>query len=302
MKNDYPTVTVGIAAYNEEKNIKKILTQVLQQKQSRWKLEQVIVACGGCTDRTIEYVKSIQSKKIKVIVNQKREGKAVDEQKIIDTFSSDYLVMFDADVRLANTNVVGRLISVFVNDKKVVLVGGNPRAANPRTFTEKAVYSTFMVLDKSRGFVKDGNNIYGCSGQCLAMERSFAKLIKFPKNIVAEDDFIYFTCISKKFKFRYCKGAIVYYKLPKTLKDYVKQIFRADPDAATRDVEKYFGDIPAQEYYRPFLPYLRAVMASFIQNPLGSILMIGIRIISKPIGPFVSNNYKLDWFTANSTK
>lgn len=302
MKNNYPTVTVGIAAYNEEKNIKNVLSAVLKQKQLNWRLAEIILACDGCTDNTVKYARSICSNKIKLIVSNERLGKAQGEQTIINAFKGDYLVMLDADITLTSNSVIEQLIAVFRKDRKVALVGGNPRALTPKTFVEKAVYSTFLVLDKSRKFVKDGNNIYGCSGQCLAMERSFAKLIKFPKNIVAEDDFIYFTCISKGMVFRHCKKAVVYYKLPKTLNDYLRQIFRSDPDASTRNVEKYFGDIVSMEYHRPLFPYMKAVMVSFIQNPLGSLLMICIRLLSKPVGSIVSNNYKLDWFTASSTK
>lgn len=296
------TITIGIPAYNEENNIRNILTALLRQKQTHWSLDKIIVVCDGCTDKTVEYAQSIQSDKIEVIVNKKREGKAIKEQKIIEAFDSDYLVMVDADVLPTNDFLTDNLIATFLKDDKISLVSGNSRPFQPTSFFERAVYTTFFVRDKSRKFVKGGNSIYGCSGKCLAMKKEFAKTIKFPPKILAEDDYIYFSCISIGRIFRHCPSAIVYYKLPKTLEDYIRQIFRADPDASTRNVQEYFGKIVSDEYHRPFKPYIWAVLQAFINNPPGAILMIIIRLISKPLGPIISNNYKLEWFTAESTK
>jgi cellulose synthase/poly-beta-1,6-N-acetylglucosamine synthase-like glycosyltransferase len=253
-------------------------------------------------DETAAFAKSIRSRYIKVIEGKIRKGKAYCEQQIFRQFDSDYLVMLDADVTPKKRYLISHLINSFAKARNIALVGGNARPFLPKTFIEKAVYSTFLVLDKSRGFVKDGNNIYGCSGQCLAITKQFAKSITFPAKIIAEDDYIYFSCISRGLIFHYCKKAIVYYKLPKTLTDYLKQVFRADPDASIRNVQKYFGDLPAKEYHRPSILYAKAVLWSLSKNLLGGLLVINIRILSKFIGPFVSRHYSLDWFTAKSTK
>lgn len=302
MKQNTVKISIGIVAYNEEKNIKNVLRDILSQERISWKLCKIYLACDGCTDRTIEFAKSIRNPNMQIIVNSQREGKPVNEQKIFNKFEDEILVMFDGDVRLEGQQVIESLVQKLIRNPDVALVGGNARPFFPKTFFEKAVYTTFMVLDKSRLFIKNGNNIYGASGQCLAIRKSLIKQIHFPKTIVAEDDFIYFTNLSNQGKFLYCKEAIVRYKLPQIISDYARQVLRADPAAAIANIKQYFGDIVFQEYKRPLIFYAVAVWESFTWNPVGSLYMISIRIISRFIVPFTSNYYSLEWFTAKTTK
>jgi len=295
-------VTVGISAYNEERNIKKILQQVIQQNQNNWTLKEIIVVSDGSTDKTAFIANSLKEKKVQVFDFSSRAGKSARLNQIFQKATGEIIVLLDADVELEGKDTLSSLISEFEGSEKLSLVGGNPRPFKPSTFFEKAVYSTFTVLDKSRNFVKNGNNIYGCSGQIMALRTKFAKTLNIPEGLISDDDYIYFSCLKQNLKFRYCKNAVAYYKLPKNLIDYSRQIFRSDPDSATRNVEKYFGSIVKSEYERPFPLYLAAVFTALRTNPLGAMLMILIRVLSKPVGPVISSHYKLSWFTATSTK
>lgn len=295
-------ISVGVVAYNEEGNIANVLADILSQKQTKWQLNKIYVACGGCTDRTVNIVKSLHNKHINLIVNPKREGKAVDEQKIFDKFGDEILVMFDADVRLKNKFVIDRLIQTHMENGPINLVGGNARPFPPKTFFERAVYTTFLTLDASRLGLKGGNNIYGASGQCLAIRKDLVRQIKFPRGIIAEDDFIYFTNLKSGGGFKYSRDAIVYYKLPKYLKDYFRQTLRSDTASAIANVDKYFGSIVPTEYHRPISFYTRIVIRSILWNPIGSLYMICVRIISRLVIPFTSKHYSINWFTADSTK
>lgn len=302
MKQARISVSVGIVAHNEARNIAAVIADISSQIQSGWSLNSIYVACGGCTDGTVAIVKSLHNKHVVLIENPKREGKAVDEQKIFDRCIDDILVLFDADVRLKDTRVIDRLITTFTDNPCVSLVGGNARPNTPKTFFEKAVYTTFMTLDESRHTIHGGNNVYGASGQCLALRKSLYQQIRFPKGIIAEDDFIYFTNLKSHGEFRYCKDAVVYYNLPKTLSDYFRQTLRSDTSSSIAHTHTYFGDMVTAEYHRPLLFYAFIVCKSFIHNPIGTLYMIVIRIASRLTQLYTSNNYRLEWYTANSTK
>ncbi len=302
MNNKVFTVTVGIPAFNEENNITSLLAQVLNQEEINWKLKEIIVSSDGSTDNTINNVKKVKNEKIVIFDNKIRKGKSHRINQIFKLAIGEIIVLLDADVKLKNKESISSLLNEFINERSLTLVGGNPRPFKPKTFFESAVYSTFYVLDQSRKFVRSGSNIYCCSSQCLAIRREFAKTISLPEKVIADDDFIYFSCIARNLTFRYCDKAVVYYQLPKNVKDYFKQVFRSDPDAASRNVKQYFGQIVHDEYNRPLKLYAQAVIKAFFKNPPGVSLMIIIRLTSKLLGPFISKNYKLDWYTARSTK
>lgn len=294
------SVTVGISAYNEEKNIQNILRDILAQTQSNWSLKEVLVYCDGCTDKTQERAHAVDSKIITAIDDHKRLGKVGRVNQLFQDAKGDIIIIFDADLKLANKKVIDEIVTKF-SDTNATVVGGNTQPFAPQTFFETAVYTTFQVFEESRKQMKNGNNIFGCNGGCIALRRKFAKSIEIP-NVINEDDFIYFTCISQGLTFIHAPKAVVYYKLPKKLKDYLKQSFRSDPEAVSLNFSKYFGELVDEEYYRPKSFMIKAIAKVFLQYPFATLYIIAIKALLIPLYPIISKRYKLEWYTAKSTK
>ena len=111
------TLTVGIAAYNEEKNIDHLLKSILRQRQEIFSLEQIIVACDGCTDNTVSIVQKFVKKYnfIKLLNESERIGKSLALNKIYTLASSDFLLTFDADVLLDRNIEIELMVSSIEN-------------------------------------------------------------------------------------------------------------------------------------------------------------------------------------------
>ena len=64
-------------AYNEEKNIGRLLQTLLDQKLEEVQISNIFVISSGCTDKTEEIVKEFSQKdeRIKLLTQEKREGK-----------------------------------------------------------------------------------------------------------------------------------------------------------------------------------------------------------------------------------
>ena len=92
------TVTVGIPAYNEEKNIKFLIESLLKQKLQNAIFKEIIVISDGSTDKTVEKIKTVKSRFIKLIVYKKRLGQNQALNQIAQVANSDILVLTDADV------------------------------------------------------------------------------------------------------------------------------------------------------------------------------------------------------------
>ncbi|OGK17626.1 hypothetical protein A2774_03220 [Candidatus Roizmanbacteria bacterium RIFCSPHIGHO2_01_FULL_39_12c] len=298
-QNKSISVSIGIPAYNEGHNIRHVLLDVLSQKTTGWKLTEILVHCDGCTDDTVEKAKSVKSKLIKVIVSHSRMGKTFRLQQMFSRFNSDVLVIVDADVKLADDHVITHLVETLSRDEKIMLVSGNVRPFPPTTFFQKAVYTTFNVFDKTRNAIKNGNNIFTC-GALLALRKDFARNIKFPR-IFNEDAFIYLTCKSSGYKFQHSSRAVIFYKLPLTLKDYLRQLFRSDTKAVGVELDKYFPGLVQKELRRPLPVYLKALLETFVTNPVGTATMFFVRTVCYPLFPIITSKYKLSWFTASST-
>lgn len=298
MKKAY-TVTVGICALNEEKTIKRVIEQVLLQRESGWRLKEIRVYSDGSTDATVKQAQSVGDSRVTVLASSVRTGKTSRLQQLFDEAEGDLIVMFDADISIRGVEVISTLIEAF-HDKQVALVGGNSRPFMPRSFFEKAVYSTFRIFYASRLHVRGGNSIFGATGSIMAGRTSFLRSFRFPA-IVNEDAYIYMTCISQGMKFRYIDAAVIEYKLPKHTRDYIKQVIRSEPGSVSLELEKYFGDAVRKEFARPFGFYVKAIITECIRNPLGISYIIFLNIVCRLIAPLALKNYKLEWFTAHST-
>ncbi len=300
MNNKNVTITVGISAYNEEKTIKRVIEAVLKQKAEGWLLKEILITCDGCNDQTAEKARQVKSKLVNVIDDGKRLGKALRMGQIFKQAEGEFILMLDADIEIKSNQVISNLVKPFKNED-VALVGGNTRPKKPITFFEKAVYSTFLVFDESRKKMNNGHNIFGCTGACMMMRKSFAKSLKFPK-VMNEDDFIYFSCLKQKRKFVHVSDSVVYYRLPTKLSDYLKQVFRSNPEAVRVSLNKRFKGLVEKEYRRPLNFYFNTIIKVLFQYPVPTLYIVFINSLCRPFFSLISKNYKLTWFTATSTK
>lgn len=292
-------ISVGLSAYNESANIARVLREVLSQKQSDWELAEVLIYNDGSTDTTLEQISTVTDSKIRVIDDIQRRGKTHRLTQMFREFKGDILVMFDGDIKLKGYSVITDLVKPFTN-ARVMLVGGNSMPYPPKTFFERCVYSTFEVFYRSRKYLKNGHNIFGCTGSILAIKKELTKGISLP-NIINEDAYLYFKCIEKGHLFAYQDKAIVYYKLPNHLNDYLRQAFRSHPEAVDIELSTYFGSRVAKEFARPLSFYVLAVLLTFLRTPIEVITIGAIHLFLKPFYKQITPRYKLSWFTASST-
>ncbi|TME05679.1 MAG: glycosyltransferase [Chloroflexi bacterium] len=98
--DDYVHCSVGIMAHNEEANIGRTIRAVLQQQVLSVCIVEVIVVASGCTDRTVPIVAEIalQEPRVRVCVQEKREGKASAINLFLKQASSPIVVLIGADV------------------------------------------------------------------------------------------------------------------------------------------------------------------------------------------------------------
>jgi poly-beta-1,6-N-acetyl-D-glucosamine synthase len=123
---------VGICAYNEEKNIGSLLNNVLFE-QALPVDSEVLVVCSGCTDNTASIVQEFAEKdsRLKVHVEEKRNGKASAINYILSHATGDVIIFISADT-LPKKGSFSRLTAK-VQKPNVGIVCGNPLPVNPPT-------------------------------------------------------------------------------------------------------------------------------------------------------------------------
>ena len=97
-RNNKPTLTIGIPAYNEEGNIEKIIKSLFLQKEYNFELQKILVVSDSSTDNTNTILKTIKHTKFEYMIMNKRSGQPNVQNEIIKKSNSDLLLLFQGAV------------------------------------------------------------------------------------------------------------------------------------------------------------------------------------------------------------
>jgi len=271
----YPTVTVAVSAHNEAKNIKKFLRSILRQKEKDFSIEDIWIYSDGSTDKTVEVAESIKSKKVKIFDYKKRIGKSSRLNQIYKNLKSDFLIQTDADVIFGHDYVIKNIIQPLIKDSSVGMCGGYPIPVKGKTFTEKADACTFILYNDILKNMNGGDNVFSADGRLLAYRNELCKKIKVPEDMIANDVYTYYACITNKYKYKFVQSALVFFRAPLTLKDKVKQNLRSQ--AVPIRMKKYFSPkLVNKETHVPINIRLKSMILQFIKFPIKSTYIYAI--------------------------
>ena len=116
-----PTISLIIAAFNEEKVIAQKIKNTFELEYPKDNLE-IIVVSDGSTDSTNEIVKAFSENRVKLVALKKNQGKSTAQNRAVDESNGEILLFSDADVMLKK-DVVKKLINNFSNENVGCVVG-----------------------------------------------------------------------------------------------------------------------------------------------------------------------------------
>jgi glycosyltransferase involved in cell wall biosynthesis len=294
--NKIPTISVGIPAYNEERNIQNLLKSILSQEGNNFVLKEIIIVSDGSSDKTVQKVKAIKDKRIHIYHDSNRLGKSNRMNFIFKHFTGNLLFLMDADI--------------FINDKQLfakVVDGGNflisglactDAAPLPaRNAIEKALEASILIMkDISNRWNKDQNYL-PYKGCFLALYGKFAKSLYMP-DISTNDAYIYFQALIAGYHPRIIKNTAVYYKSPSTLQDHKNQSLRHS--ASGEELQKYFGEAIKEQYIIPTQVSLISTLKYLLLRPVPVLYYIILRMLTNSAKK--SHKNVSAWNIASSTK
>lgn len=177
-----PRVTFLITAYNEEKNIRKKLTEVLALNYPHGQLE-IMVASDGSTDRTDEIVREFIDQGVILKRVEGRVGKTASQNEAVKAATGDVIIFSDATT-VYEKDAIRKLIRNY-NDPEVGAVSGRYEYMNP---TGASVGTGSILFWKYENFIKSMQTrirtITGCCG-CIYSVRK-AAYVPLPGDIISD--------------------------------------------------------------------------------------------------------------------
>ena len=225
MKSPTIKVSVGIPAYNEEANIKNLLTALLGQKQDGFELLEIIVVSDGSSDKTADIVRSLNNSLINLIEDKERLGQQARQNQILKMNGSDLLVIIEADTLPADDEFLVNLIKPLISEEKqnLAMTIGNLIYVPPKKFLEKIIFHGNIFKRKFFMKWKNGDNVYVGVGQCAkAFRGDFGRKISWPED-APEDTYIYLCLKELGLNFSIQNKARIYMKNVDNINDRIKQ-------------------------------------------------------------------------------
>lgn len=205
------TVSICIPAYNEGKNIRKILTALHRQKTDKIIIDKIVIVSSGSTDNTNEIVKKFCNKYsyIQLIEESVRKGKASAINAFLKIADSKIVVIESADT-IPDPDTIEKLCKPFLHDKKIGMTGGAPMPLNdPDTFLGYIIHTWWWFHRNIPRF-----------GEIIA----FRNILRDISTTTAVDEaYIQAKLIQKNYKIVHVDDAIVRNKGPETIKDLIIQ-------------------------------------------------------------------------------
>lgn len=206
--------SVGITAHNEEANIGQLLQAILRQALRSTILTEIIVVISGCTDNTEAVVRDYMTRdgRIRLLIQEKREGKASAMNVFIQEAEEDVLVLSSADLRPA-PDTLEYLVSPF-RDPEIGMTACRPQPVNdPSKFMGFAAHLLWNLHHEMnlRGFK---------AGEMIAFRRVFNRI---PQHTAVDEASVEPLIRGQGYALRYVPQAIVYNKGPDTPADFLRQ-------------------------------------------------------------------------------
>lgn len=205
-----PTLSILIAAYNEEKVIKERIENIASMNYDLNKIE-VYIGSDQSTDRTNEILIDAEKKYnwLHLYVTEKRSGKAGILNELINKAKNEIIVFTDANTEF-HPDVFKNIVEDFA-DKKVGGVCGRLVLLDNDTSKSEGVEETKYwqyetIIKRAEG--KCGI-LLSANGGIFAIRKELYKPIPI-KKAVTDDLFVSLSVIAQNFKFTYREDAVAY--------------------------------------------------------------------------------------------
>ena len=273
------SISIGIPAYNEADNIKKLLFSLLAQKQDIFTILEIVVVSDGSTDDTANKVLEMKNEQIKLIRNNKRIGQVLTQNLIVKKLTGDILVLLNADIIIKDRLFIEKIIEPILKDKTVGVVSPAIIPVSSSNFFEKIINYSVDFKTKIYTSWKNGSNVYLCHGRARAFSKRFSKKFVWEK-VLSEDAYSYLFCVKNGFKFVYQPKTEVYYKSPMNFVDHKRQSSRFLNSIS--EFSPYFQkQFLKKEYEIPKSIFFKNVAISLLNSPFYLFAYIVIFLLVK---------------------
>lgn len=207
--SEWPSVTIILSVFNEEKVISKKIKSILNSDYPKEKLH-ILIGSDNSNDNTNSIIDDLckEYENIKFIKKTQRCGKLKIVNELVDFAQTEYLILTDANVFFEPITIKALVYNL--TEKNAKLVCGNILKFSPKNegiSKQEIIYMNFENLLKFNESLKYGFCV-GVEGGCYGILKEH--FVKVPDGFLMDDFFITLDVISKNGKVLFEPEAVCY--------------------------------------------------------------------------------------------
>lgn len=304
----YPTVTIAVPIYNEEKTIVKTVKSLLSLDYPKDKI-QIFVVDDGSRDNTWNVIQEFKDDPNVILWKKENGGKHTAVNFALERTQADFFGCLDSD-SLVHPQALKRILKYFEKDEKTMAVAPSIIVYNPKNilqYAQSIEYDMSIYTKKMLGFM---GGIHVAPGPfSIFRKKVFDELGPYKKAHNTEDQEIALRMQEHGYKIDHCPDAYVYTNTP----DSVAKLYR-------QRLRWIYGFIKNLIDYRRLLFKKEYGTVALFTLPSGMISIVGVIFLFVNVtgniikftynkivqiqtvgwGNIFSFNYKFDWFFLNT--
>ncbi len=286
--------SVGIAAYNDQANIGKLLSVLLAQELCNVEICEIVVVASGCTDETVPIVQKFcaTDPRVRLLLQETREGKTSAMNLFLQNAHEEICVWESADT-LPGKNSIENLCKLFV-DPKIGMTGAQKVSVN---VPEHVVgYMSHLRLEMEHQLCLEIPR----TGELIAFRKVFSRL---PPDVAMDEAFVEALVIRRGLEVHYAPDAVVYNMGPDNLGEFIMQR-RRNYAGHLHLVHKYGYRVSSLETTRVLRIGLEELWKALrIISTLGALALV--ELVARILGSYdyyIKGDKQVVWDMAWSTK
>ena len=268
LKKNYPSVSIIVPCFNEEKTISKTIRSLLNLDYPKNKLE-ILVIDDGSSDKTFQKAKLLEKYKQVKVFHKKNGGKYTALNYGLSITKAEFVGCLDAD-SFVDSHALGLIMSYFINPK-IMTVTSSVKIHQPRNMLQRIQKIEFILGIFLRKVFASLNSITVAPGPfTIYRKKVFDKLGPFRSGHNTEDLEIAFRLQSKNYQIANAPNACVYTVSPTSFKKLYQQrkrwyhgLLKNGWDYKFLTLNKKYGDLGLFIFPGIFLSILILLIAGF---------------------------------------
>jgi GT2 family glycosyltransferase len=146
-----PLISIGILNYNGLKYLKKIIPLMFKLDYSNY---EIVVVDNNSSDKSLDYLNSLRSKKIRIIRNTKDSHVSRGKNICVKNCKGDYILLLDEDMKILDRKILGNLLNYYLKKRKIAFLAPLFRDRESNTTKYYGIYSSFYGLNVHRNKIE----------------------------------------------------------------------------------------------------------------------------------------------------